>query len=144
MTQPCFFKVCAIVFCLALLSTLPAWQPAQPGPLAESVKRGQSLYQLHCQSCHMENGEGIAGVFPPLAKADYLLKDPKRAMGEIIYGVSGEMVVNGVTYNGAMPANNLNNQEVADIMNYILNSWGNKGKLVKPADVQVARTQYKP
>lgn len=109
-------------------------------PLTESIKRGKVVYEANCISCHMAAGEGIEGVFPPLAKSDYLMADTKRAVKQIIFGIKGEMKVNGVSYNGEMPANALNDKQVADVMNYIRNNWGNKGKIVTEAEVKLYRT----
>ncbi len=88
----------------------------------------------------MAQGEGIPGAFPPLAKSDYLLKDQKRAISSVVYGVSGEITVNGATYMMDMPAqSHLSDQEVADVLNYIQNNWGNKAKPVTPAQVKAER-----
>ncbi|MCC9168574.1 cytochrome c [Pontibacter sp. XAAS-A31] len=89
----------------------------------------------------MEKGEGLAGTFPPLAKSDYLLKDQKRAIGVVLHGAEGEIVVNGETYNMMMPAqSHLSDQEIADVLNYIQNNWGNKAKAVTPAQVKAVRS----
>ncbi len=111
----------------------------QSDTLAKSMERGKSLYMANCSTCHMPNGEGISGVFPPVAKADYLMNDLDRSIREILYGVSGEMVVNGVTYNGVMSAYDFTDQETADVLNYIRNSWGNDGQIVTAAKVKSVR-----
>lgn len=97
---------------------------------------GQDVYNTTCKACHQESGEGIIGAFPPLANSDYLLEDKNRAITQIIDGSSEEMVVNGETYNGTMTPQNLEDQQVVDVMNYILNSWGNEGGEVTLEDVQ--------
>lgn len=108
--------------------------------LKESMVRGEKLYATNCQSCHMANGQGVAAVFPPLAKSDYLMKDKVRSIKQILYGAQGEMVVNGKTYNGQMMAYDmLSDQEIADLLNYIRNTWGNKGEIVKPEEVEKVR-----
>ena len=107
--------------------------------LQESMKRGKEVYALHCQNCHMENGEGMEGVNPPLAKTTYL-KDTKKNIGIILNGQSGEVVVNGKKYNAIMnPLNYLDDQQIADVLNYIRNSWGNKYPIVTPAQVKAQR-----
>lgn len=108
-------------------------------PLAESIKRGKTVYDTNCASCHMAGGEGIDGVFPPLAKSDYLMADKKRSIRQILHGVKGKIVVNGVTYEGEMPPSGLTDKETADVLNYIRNSWGNKGKIVTEAEVKLER-----
>jgi nitrite reductase (NO-forming) len=67
--------------------------------LKASIERGKEVYDVNCITCHMEKGEGMEGVFPPLAKADYLMGDKARSIKQILKGASGEMTVNGKTYN---------------------------------------------
>jgi len=100
----------------------------QDEALKASIKRGQEIYQEYCITCHMANGEGVEGTFPPLAKADYLLKNRTESIKAIKYGMSGEIKVNGKTYNNTMSNLGLYDDEVADVMNYVLNNWGNKSK----------------
>ena len=76
----------------------------------------------------MEKGEGIESAFPPLAKSDYMMADKNRSIKQILAGASGEMKVNGMTYNGEMPAIDLTDEQVSDVLNYVRNSWGNKGR----------------
>jgi nitrite reductase (NO-forming) len=90
-------------------------------------------------SCHLEQGEGIADLYPPLAKSDYLMADKNRSIENVIHGVTGEIMVNGKTYNLEMAAFDLSDQEVSDVLNYIRNSWGNKGEAITPDDVSSAR-----
>jgi mono/diheme cytochrome c family protein len=107
--------------------------------LKASIARGQEVYIAQCMSCHMENGEGIEDVYPPLAKSDYLMADKARSIQNVIHGVSGEIVVNGKTYNMDMTAFDLSDEQVSDVLNYIRNSWGNKGKPVTTEEVAAAR-----
>lgn len=90
----------------------------------------------------MATGEGVPATFPPLAKSDYLLKDQKRAVRTVLHGLSDEITVNGEKYNMAMPGqSHLSDQEVADVLNYIQNNWGNKAKAVTPAQVKAERAK---
>ncbi|MBK9193045.1 MAG: cytochrome c [Crocinitomicaceae bacterium] len=100
---------------------------------------GEKVYQANCVACHQSEGEGVEGVFPPLANSDYLMADKNRAIKQIINGSSGEMVVNGITYNTIMPPQPLNDEEIKDVMNFILNSWGNKGGEVTLDEVKAQR-----
>jgi len=107
--------------------------------LQESMKRGKEIYMLHCQNCHMENGQGMEGVNPPVAKTTYL-KDTKKNIGIILNGQTGEVIVNGKKYNAIMnPLNYLDDKQIADVLNYIRNSWGNKYPIVTPAQVKTER-----
>lgn len=99
---------------------------------------GKRLYETYCISCHMEDGNGIAGAFPPLREVDYLLKDRGRLVRAIRYGVSGELEVNGTTYYGEMPGFELSEKEIVQLSNYVLSSWGNKGEQVDEAFVKKA------
>ena len=111
----------------------------QDDAMKKSMARGKSLYMSNCSTCHMPNGEGIKGTFPPVAKSDYMMEDLTRSIREILYGVSGEMTVNGVKYNGVMNAYNFTDLETADVLNYIRNSWGNSGQYVSAEKVKSAR-----
>jgi len=97
---------------------------------------GEEVYNSTCKACHQASGEGITGAFPPLANSDYLLEDKNRAIKQILEGSSGEIVVNGETYNGTMTPQNLEDQQVVDVLNYVLNSWGNDGGEVTLEEVQ--------
>jgi mono/diheme cytochrome c family protein len=102
----------------------------------ESIQRGKDIYTDFCITCHLENGEGVQNTFPPLAKSDYLMNDREGSIKGVKYGRMGELVVNGVTYNNTMMPLGLEDEEVADVMNYILNSWGNSStKMVTVEEV---------
>ena len=122
-----------------MLLAFSSFSQKQTSDLKESVARGKEIYIAQCMSCHMEGGEGIEDVYPPLAKSDYLMKDKVRSISTVIHGLSGEIVVNGKTYNMEMTAFDLSDQEVSDVLNYIRNSWGNKGEAVMPEEVSAAR-----
>jgi mono/diheme cytochrome c family protein len=131
---------------LILISGLTTLAPAvyaQSAELKASMARGKEVYASYCTTCHMENGEGIETVYPPIAKSDYLMADRNRSILQVMNGASGEMKVNGVVYNGEMVSFGLSDEEVSDVVNYIRNSFGNKdkGAAVKPADVAALRTK---
>ena len=98
----------------------------QDSKFTESIKRGKEVYVDMCISCHMANGEGIPKIYPPLAKSDYLMKKREASISAIKYGLRGKIIVNGITYKKMMSRLGLGDDEVADVMNYITNSWGNK------------------
>jgi len=98
----------------------------QDKPLEKSILDGAEIYKDFCVQCHLSNGNGVSGVFPPLAKSDYLFNDVDRSIRGIKYGLSGPIVVNEESYDGVMAYQGLDNEEIADVMNFILNSWGNK------------------
>lgn len=93
--------------------------------LQKSIERGQEVYDGFCVQCHLPNGKGTKGIFPPLDGADWLTEKREESIHAVKFGQSGEIVVNGVTYNNVMPPMGLSDREVSDVMNYIMNSWSN-------------------
>jgi mono/diheme cytochrome c family protein len=135
-----FMKNSFVVFIFAFIAiTFISFQKKPAFDLKASISRGQEIYNTNCIACHMEKGEGLEGVYPPLAKSDYLMADKKRSIIQIIKGVSGPMKVNRVDYDGEMNAFDLSDSEVSDVLNYVRNSFGNKGGAILPAEVLAAR-----
>ncbi|GGW60670.1 cbb3-type cytochrome c oxidase subunit III [Winogradskyella epiphytica] len=93
--------------------------------LKASVERGKIVYGDMCMTCHLADGKGTPNAFPPLADSDFLREKQTESIKAVKHGMSGEIVVNGITYNSAMAPLGLSDTEVADVMNYINNSWGN-------------------
>lgn len=117
---------------------------SQDDALKKSMESGKSLYSAVCQACHMNSGQGIPSVFPPLAKSDYLMKDLDRSIQNLIEGLSGEITVNGTKYNQVMPASGLDDQDIADVLNYVRNSWGNESEsMVTKQNVAKVRATLK-
>jgi len=89
-------------------------------------RQGHNLYDQHCANCHMEEGDGLRGLIPPLAGADYLRDNPREVVRGIRYGMKGPMTVNGMLYNEEMPGNvELSEFQIVNIVNYINQAWGN-------------------
>ena len=111
---------------------------SQNDSLTISIKKGKSLYEDFCIRCHMPNGKGQEGIIPPLAKSDFLFKHMEESIKALKFGgIDGEIIVNGVKYNSRMEKMGLYDDEIADIMNYTLNSWGNKyEKRIREKDVK--------
>jgi len=110
---------------------------SQDTALQQSIKRGKLIYVDMCVACHLPNGEGVAKVFPPLAKSNYLMTKREASIRAVKYGIQGEIVVNDVEYKGVMSNLGLYEDEVADVMNYITNSWGNKNpKMITEEEVK--------
>jgi len=117
-------KYLLTVYCIGFFSFLSYMQ--QEKPLKQSILDGEEIYQDFCLQCHLDNGKGVENAFPPLAKSDYLQNNIEASIRGVKYGLRGEITVNGETYNGVMVNQGLDEEEIADVMNYILNSWGNK------------------
>ena len=105
----------------------------------DRIKFGERIYTNNCLACHQATGDGINGAFPPLAKSDYLNADKKRAVETVVHGREGAIVVNGAKFNAVMPAQKLNDEDIANVLTYVYNSWGNSKKIVTPEDVKAAR-----
>ena len=106
----------------------------------QKIRAGRVLYNGTCSVCHQQNGEGLEGVFPPLANSDYLVADSRRAIEVVLNGLAGPVTVNGKTYNSVMPPmSQLNDDEIANILTFTLNSWGNEADAVRSGDVAEVR-----
>lgn len=103
-----------------------------------SVQNGQQVYEANCISCHQEQGEGIPGAFPALAKTGNLA-DKNKLVKIILQGMRGPINAKGVKYDGEMASVSLSDKETADVINYIRNSWGNKAPMISVADVAAAK-----
>lgn len=107
----------------------------------ERLERGKNVYMANCAACHMPDGSGVPGAFPPVANADYLNADVARSIRAVAQGLSGEITVNGQTYNNIMPAMNLSHDKIANVLTYIYSQWDNNGTTVTPEMVRKALEQ---
>ncbi len=124
---------------LVLLLIVVSFSASSQNALEDSMNKGKRIYTSNCVTCHMANGEGVSGAFPPLAKSDYL-SNIEKTIEVILNGASGEIKVNGKSYYGTMVSfNMLTNQQIADVMNYIQNSWGNESEVVDAKLVEKVR-----
>ena len=112
-----------LCFCLIVFSNLRVQKSK-----SESIKNGAELYRDFCYRCHGFNGEGQPDLITPLKSSDYLLNNIDLSIAGLKYGLKGEIIVNGKSYNSYMAYQGLENDEIADIMNYILNEWGNNSE----------------
>ena len=125
---------------LSLITCLILSLPIFGQDLASSISRGQTVYEINCQACHMATGLGIEGVFPPLVGTK-ILSEKTRLIQVIVNGISGPIEVLGVSYNGMMNGYPLSDEEVADVLTYIRNTWGNKGDQIRPGEIQPALSE---
>jgi nitrite reductase (NO-forming) len=146
---------------VATAPAAPGTPPAQPTPpaatvpagggfdLAASIERGKPLYMQTCVTCHQPTGQGVPGAFPPLTATEYTTGDARRVVAIVIKGVNPPLKVNNVTYVVPMPPPDLafpvlkDDGKVADVVNYVRNSFGNKdGKGVTPEFVAAVRKEF--
>ncbi len=115
---------------------------ASKGELSKpsQIAAGKALFQGTCSACHQADGKGLANVFPPLVKSDYLNADKRRAIALVLNGLNGPIAVNGQSFNSVMPPlSQLNDDEVANILTYVFNEWGNSGAEVSAKEVAAVR-----
>lgn len=109
-------------------------------PLQKSMDSGKEVYTDFCIQCHGGNGKGDSNNFPPLDGSDWLVKKRVESIHAVKFGQKGEIIVNKKKYNGNMPAMGLSNQEVANVMNYIMNSWSNtSSKMITIGEVEAIK-----
>jgi len=100
------------------------------------MEKGKRVFMQTCFACHQSEGQGLPAVFPPLAKSDYLMADKERSIRAVVKGLSGPVVVNGQPFNGVMPPVMLTDEQVAHVLTYVRNSWGNSGDIVSIDEVK--------
>jgi nitrite reductase (NO-forming) len=115
----------------------------EPVPSSRSkedrMRMGANVYAANCLACHQADGKGIPGAFPPLAKSDFLMADKERSIHVVVEGLEGAITVNGVAYNSVMPKLLLSDDDVANVVTYVRNSWGNQSDAVTPEEVRKVR-----
>ena len=110
----------------------------------QQIEAGSVLFKGTCSACHQDAGQGIPNVFPPLAKSDFLMGNPQRAVEIALNGLTGPVKVNAATYDSIMPPmSQLNDDEIANILTYVMNSWGNSGPAIATEQVKQARATTK-
>jgi mono/diheme cytochrome c family protein len=116
--------------------------PGAPKSKAERVELGHKLFSSICAACHQPTGMGLPNVFPPLAGSDFLNANKDRAIKIVINGRQGQVVVNGAKFNNSMPSFPLGDEDIANVLTYVYNSFGNSGLEVSAAEV--ARLRLEP
>lgn len=107
---------------------------------AEIMEHGEEVYKKHCQVCHQTNGSGNPGMYPPLDDTEMVNGDKDELIEIILNGMSGEIEVKGEIYNQVMiPHNFLSDKEIADLLTYVRNSFGNSSSPVTEEEVAEVR-----
>jgi mono/diheme cytochrome c family protein len=107
----------------------------------ERIALGRKFFTSVCAACHQPTGQGLPNVFPPLAGSDFLNSDKSRAIKTVLFGRQGEVVVNGMKFNNNMPSFPLGDEDIANVLTYVYNSFGNTGLEVTPEEVKTLRAQ---
>jgi mono/diheme cytochrome c family protein len=111
---------------------------------AQAMARGKVLYNTHCLSCHQADGGGVPNLNPPLIKTSYVTGNKSHLIDIILNGFNERVEINGETYaNNMPPLSYLKDQEIADVLTYVRNSFGNKASAIKDAEVKQVRARVK-
>lgn len=141
-----FFALTGGLFLVATLLMSQTKKPAgaakpaaATGGLQASITRGKQVYLEQCLACHMADALGVQGMNPPLVKTKFVLGDKTALVKIVLNGLQG-VEVDGEDYHGVMaPHPDLTDQQIADVLTYVRNSFGNKAKAVTAAEVKVVR-----
>lgn len=123
--------------------TKPKKAAIKPG-IPASIARGKVVYTKNCLSCHFADGGGVPNMNPPLVKTSYVLGDKTKLIKVVLNGFAQNVEIDGETYSNNMaPHNFLSDQEIADVLTYVRNSFGNKASAIKAAEVKAVRAAKK-
>lgn len=123
---------------IVLLSAYTSLPPQDE--LKASVERGKKVYESTCLACHQGNGSGVPGMNPPLKQTKWVIGDKDTLINIVLNGMDEEIEVNGEYYDNVMPPqSHLKDQQIADVLTYVRNSFGNKASAVTEADVKKLR-----
>lgn len=104
----------------------------------ETYSQGKRLYEAHCENCHMEDGNGLAKLIPPLTNSDYLKENQNKIACILRNGQKGKVIVNNVLYNQEMPGKKYTEVQITNIINYINHAWGNDYGVVSLEESTIA------
>lgn len=143
-------NVLIVVLILAFAPVVLNAQTKKPvvtkvAPVSKAVMdRGKEVYLMNCLACHQADGSGVPNLNPTLVKTKWVLGSKAVLVHQIIKGSQGQVEIDGDTFNNAMPPlPHLTDQQIADVLTYVRNSFGNKASVVTPAEVKVIRTKTK-
>lgn len=120
---------------------------AAPAPVVDPIVLGKTVYAQVCVACHQPNGMGLPPAFPPLAGSDWVAGSEERLIRIVLHGLQGPVKVNGVDFNGVMPATgpgsgfNLSPEKLAAVLTYVRQEWGNSAPPISAAKVAEVRGQ---
>lgn len=134
-------KYLSFVMAIAIVAVaITAFTPSQINDVKASVKRGEKVYTKVCLPCHMADGGGVPNMNPPLIQTSYVLGDKTKLIGIVLHGMNERVPIDGDYYSNNMaPHNDLTDQQIADVLTYVRNSFGNKASAVTPTEVKQVR-----
>jgi len=132
------------IWMLAALLLMGVSVFGQTNTMAASIARGKVLYQNICLACHQADGSGVPRMNPPLIRTSFVLGDKTKLITIVLKGLNDDVEIEGEYYSNPMPPQaQLKDQEIADVLTYVRNSFGNKAGAVKAAEVKVVRAKIK-
>ncbi len=134
-----FPRSCLVLTGALLGAVAPLAAADAAADMSAAMTRGQALYLANCSLCHGATGDGVANTYPPLAKSDWLAAHRSGAIRAIVGGLTEEITVNGKKFHGQMPPVMLDDAQAADVLTFVVNSWGNTGGLVIADNVAAVR-----
>lgn len=139
------FFICSLLF--ATIYLIAQGKPStgsQGGADKASIERGQKIYVTYCLACHQADGSGVPGLNPPLIKTKWVLGDKTQLITILLKGMSEPIEVDGEEYSNVMASHAfLKDQEIADVLNYVRTSFGNKASGVNADEVKKVRATIK-
>lgn len=109
-----------------------------------SIARGKVLYQNICLACHQADGSGVPRMNPPLIRTSFVLGDKTKLITIVLNGLNDDVEIEGEYYSNPMPPQaQLKDEEIADVLTFVRNSFGNKASAIKPAEVKAVRAKIK-
>lgn len=121
---------------LVIVGLIASCQTEQQVEFNRYYSAGAAVYQSHCQNCHGDKGQGLAALIPPLTDTAYLRKNRAVLPCALKLGVSGKITVSGKEFEGQMPATELSPIEIAEVLTYVTNSFGNKQGLISDVEIE--------
>lgn len=123
-------------------TTKPGASAASNAALQASVTRGKTVYTTYCLPCHQADGSGVPTMNPPLIKTSWVLGSKNVLIEQVLKGSSGKIEIDGEKFHGVMPAQTqLTDEQIADVLTFVRNSFGNKASIVTPAEVKATRAK---
>ncbi|MDE3124735.1 MAG: cytochrome c [Bacteroidota bacterium] len=119
---------------------IAAIPPNQNNGIKASIQRGEKVYNKVCLPCHMADGGGVPNMNPPLIQTSYVLGNKTTLISIVLHGMTDRVAIDGDYYSNNMaPHNDLTDQQIADVLTFIRNSFGNKASAVIPSEVKAIR-----
>lgn len=109
---------------------------------SSSLLKGKAVYTQYCLPCHQVDGGGVMNMNPPLIETTYVLGDKAQLINILLKGLNKGVVIDGDKYTNPMPAvNYLSDQQIADVLTYVRNSFGNKASAISAGEVKAVRAK---